>query len=153
MKPIYYLTYLVLTLCSCNQNQKENELIAKENELLKKENSLLKQEQSITEKAKADSISKIKSQVDKSITDKEFTYKTFFSSRGFKIDYPSFMTMGAPPMNDDGREFLTDGGVIRLWVYSSHNVGASLNDRYNEELTNEGSALNYKVFKSNWYVV
>ena len=85
---------------------------------------------------------------------KRFVFKTYQNSdRRFKIDYPSFLTIGDRPENDDGRDFKSDGGEICLWAYSSYNMDQSISELFSQELQDKNFSIIYKIIKSKWYVV
>ncbi|MFM7671884.1 MAG: hypothetical protein ACKO6Q_04750 [Bacteroidota bacterium] len=82
-----------------------------------------------------------------------FEYKTYYNrSRMFKIDYPSFLTMGQGSQNGDGREFYGSGGIV-LSVSSSYYTDLSISDRYYNEFADKSQYIEYKVLRPNWYVV
>ena len=81
-------------------------------------------------------------------------FKTYQNAdRRFKIDYPSFLTIGDRAENDDGRDFKSDGGEICLWAYSSYNMGQSISELFSQELQDKNFSITYKIIKSKWYVV
>ena len=143
MRYLFFICLFTLTIFSCqeNNNSKEKELLEKENELLKRENELMRNENSNVINTPKDNSN-------------QFEYKTYYNSnRQFKIDYPSFLTMGPAPENGDGREFISDGGEIRLWTYSTYYTDQSISQLYFQELNDENYTITYKVLKTNWYVV
>jgi len=89
--------------------------------------------------------------------DSSYNYKTYYNEdRKFKIDYPDFLTMGSPSQNNDGREFITNGGEIRMFVFSSYYTEdeGSITNLYKEDLKNEDYSISYKrPLKNEWYVV
>lgn len=148
MKYKFIFVLISLTILSCEQknNLKESELIQKENGLLKREIEVIKKENALQIPITKDSNSEI--------SNKKLEFKTFYNyNRDFKIDYPAFLTMGAASENADGRDFITNGGEISLYAYSSYNMDKSISELYNEELRNDNYTLTYKVLKSNWYVI
>jgi hypothetical protein len=83
-----------------------------------------------------------------------FEYKTYYNrNRMYKIDYPTFLTMGANSQNADGREFFSSGGGIRLSVYSSYYTETSISSQYYSELNDRSLSISYKVLKPTWYVI
>lgn len=134
----YMMLLLFSFLLGCNERGKDGSArdLERENDLLKNEIELLKENQNNRN------------------SDRRFQYKTYYNTdRQFKIDYPSFLTMGAAPQNGDGREFISDGGEIRLWVHSSYYTDEPLAAQYNQELNDQSVTITYKVLRDNWYVI
>ena len=149
MKNIFYLTLVVLTICSCNQNTKEKELLEKENELLKKENDLItkeKQQQSSTNSTSLQSNSK----ADNTETTNDFY--TYQSDKGFKIDCPALLHK-SPSRQYDYEEFASKSGDVLLSLHTYNLSDFTLSDYYGDEYQVKGRSISYKVFKDNWYVV
>lgn len=83
-----------------------------------------------------------------------FEYLTYQNkSRLYKIDYPSFLTMGRPPSNNDGREFITNGGEITLLVYSGILHESTLVGSFKKEFQDDTQTITYSKQKNNWYVI
>lgn len=80
-------------------------------------------------------------------------FRTYYNnSRGYKIDYPAFLTAGPVADNGDGRRFYTSGRVIELAVWSSY-TDNSINSLYNDDLYDTNYTITYKSYKSSWYVI
>ena len=148
MKQLISIIFASLIIFSCAQKTNR-----KENELLKKENDLLKREIEINKKEQEPKLVPVASNANQ-LSNKKLEFKTYRNSnRQFKIDYPSFLIMMAPPENGDGREFISDGGEVKLLVYSSYSQDESISDLYNQEIKDANYTITYKVAKSNWYVI
>lgn len=80
-------------------------------------------------------------------------FKTYYNrSRGYKIDYPAFLTMGPASENADGRSFYTSGRMVELNVWSSY-TNESINSLFNDDLNESNYTITYKSYKSSWYVI
>jgi hypothetical protein len=80
-------------------------------------------------------------------------FKTYYNrSRGYKIDYPSFLTMGSGSENADGRTFYSNGRAIQLEVWSRYSE-ESIKNLYYGDLNNDRYTITYKTLQSSWYVV
>lgn len=78
----------------------------------------------------------------------------------FSFIYPeNFVEPQAPPTNNDGREFVSEDGLIRIVGYGSHFLGYdSLDEAYREATqdrpaNNRDRVVTYQTRGENWFVV
>lgn len=77
------------------------------------------------------------------------SYKTYYNDRfGYRIDYPSVMSIKDKPGNDDGRTFLYGG--LTITVFGSYNaLFTSVQEQFIENCKPTDT---YKMVKNKWYV-
>lgn len=82
-------------------------------------------------------------------------YYTYTNERfGFSIDYPSFLTPGPPPENNDGLEFKSADGMVSFAASGSNNaLFYTIEDLYNNQLNYIGVNPSYKHLGSNNYAL
>lgn len=77
------------------------------------------------------------------------SYKTYYNDRfGYRIDYPSVMSVSDKSSNGDGRTFSYGG--LTITVFGSYNaLFTNVQEQFKENCKPTDT---YKVVKSNWYV-
>lgn len=77
------------------------------------------------------------------------SYKTYYNDRfGYRIDYPSVMSVSDKSSNGDGRTFSYGG--LTITVFGSYNaLFTTVQEQFKENCKPTDT---YKVVKSNWYV-
>ena len=143
MKNLMFLCFsMIVILISCTQSPNVNEQTKEDPQ---------------TDNPGSTSVSTTSEIVKSGETSSNDNFKTYTnSSRNFTIDYPSFLTMGSESENGDGRDFINNGGEIKIIASSSNfteNEG-SMENRYKDDLNSDDYDITYKrSITSNWYVV